>query len=433
MLILGAYTVDYCLWRSFDQTIKNNDNVYSDSKKVTNCLYWSEEKPSLLYAFDLGGLGDALVFEHNHASDMQPALRLFLCNGGSITSNILNGNVLIDSCKAIVFHSNHMELGAKLTVRASNVTTMNNFFWKKTTPNLVLEASTDSNVSVVHSSDDMFLFYDSCIDPLGGAVVDSVDGISEYDVQIDNDSLLQLTQSYRYWVQRDNIGKMYPFGIAICDSNGPVDNFNNYSHLLSSDGRIMRTQNVINDVYVNKLTSATSYGYGVHNNIIWNKVAGTYSYAYQIVWDKKRKIFGNSGALTWNTGDAITLSNRGVLFHLANASENGYQAMLRVYRRLGNSGSTYTDYVDIPVAGNVYLYDNGYSVCGFKWDTWEAGTKEVGNTNITSIRFRGINVECEAPAAPTTGVWEDGDIVYNTATSGTTALWMRAGGAWRAR
>jgi hypothetical protein len=116
---------------------------------------------------------------------------------------------------------------------------------------------------------------------------------------------------------------------------------------------------------------------------------------------------------------------------LANDSENGFQAMLRAYRRLGNSGN-YTKYVDIPIAGGVYLYDNGYSVCGFKWQSWGAAI-EAGNTNITSLRFRGMNVECEAPVAPTTGTWEDGDIVYNTATSGTTALWIRAGGAWRAR
>jgi hypothetical protein len=228
---------------------------------------------------------------------------------------------------------------------------------------------------------------------------------------------------------------MYPFGIAIRNSSGSVENFNNYSHLLSSDGRIMRAQNVINDAYVNKLASATSSGHGVHGDITWNTDAGTYSYAYQIVWDKKRKIFGNSGVITWNTGNTITLSTNGVLFHLANASENGYQAMLRVYRRLGNSGSIYTKYVDIPVAGGVYLYDNGYSVCGFKWESWEAAI-ESGNTNITSLRFRGMNVECEADTAPTTGAWEDGDIVYNTATSGSamsTALWMRAGGAWRAR
>jgi hypothetical protein len=429
MLILGGYIVDNCFWWGFDQAIQNNDYIYSDSKKVTNCTYWSKETPSSLYAFNMGGLGDALIFEHNHISD-QPALRLALCNGGSITSNILHGNVLIDDCKAIVFHSNHMESGAQLTVRISNITTMNNFFWKKNVPNLVLESDTDGNVSVVHSSGDMFLFYDSYIDSSGG-VADSVIDISEYDIKINQESLLQLNQTYRYWVERGLIGKMYPFGIAVNGSDGSVDNFNDYSHLLSSNGRITRAQNVINDAYVNKLASATSYGHGVHGDITWNTDAGTYSYAYQIVWDKKRKIFGNSGVITWNTGNTIALSTNGVMFHLANASDNGYQAMLRVYRRLGNSGN-YTHYVDIPVAGGTYLYDNGYSDCGYRWESWGAGI-EAGNTNITSIRFRGINVECEAPAAPTAGSWEDGDIVYNTATSGTTALWMRAGGAWRAR
>jgi hypothetical protein len=311
---------------------------------------------------------------------------------------------------------------------------MNNSFWKKDVPNLVLMGDTDGNASVVHSSGDMFLFYEKYIDKNDNdKVVDEIDGISEYDVQIDNDSLLQLTQTYRYWVQRGTIGKMYPFGIAICNSSGSVDNFNNYSYLLSSDGRIMRTQNIVNDAYVNKLTSAISSGVGVHTAITWNKPSGTYSYYYQIIWDKKRKIFGNSGVLTWNTGNSIALNSNGVLFHLANASDNGYQAMLRVYRRLGSSGSTgsYAEFVEIPLAGNLYLYDNGYSVCGYRWNSWGTAI-ETGNTNISAIRFRGINVECEAPATPPSGgAWEDGDIIYNTAITGSTDLWIRIGGAWR--
>jgi hypothetical protein len=142
----------------------------------------------------LEGIGEALIFEHNHIID-QPALRLALCNGGSITSNILNGNVLIEGCKAIVFHSNHMEAGAQLTVKTSNVTTMNNFFHKKTKPSLILVSDADGNVPVVHSSGDMFVFYEK---QSPSDTEDEIVGISEYDVQIDNNSLLQLTQTYRY-------------------------------------------------------------------------------------------------------------------------------------------------------------------------------------------------------------------------------------------
>ncbi len=441
----GGFELDTCSWHWVKQAVSTLFH-YSDLRKIVNCTFSSagSMNPSAdaLYAFDLNSLGDGLIFEHNGMHDTAnnvKGLHLNMCNGGTINANIINNDVLIEGCKAIVYEANHMELGAQLDIVDSNVTSLNNFFWKGARPSMVVRSAFNGNMPVVKSSGDSFLYYDSSVNEVAAIPAATV---NEFDVKIGStiSSMfnLEFLQSYRYYVRSGAITLMSPFGLALCKEDGttPVTEFNDYSYNLSSNGQIMCGYNVMNAAYSNNLNVPTAYAYGVDGSTKWLAPSGNYYYKYQILWDRTRKIVGNSGLFTPYGSSQPYFSFQqnmgGLLFHLAGVVSNGNQAMLRLYR---GTSTAYTNYVDIPVAGATYLYDNGISVCGFKWKALTSAENiTTANTNITSVRYNGLNVECKAPAAPQTGVgtWREGDIVHNTSTS-STAFWIFLSNAWYAK
>lgn len=107
----------------------------------------------------------------------------------------------------------------------------------------------------------------------------------------------------------------------------------------------------------------------------------------------------------------------------------GHTCSFRLYRGRKDSGNVrYTHYVDVPICGTQYLYENGISICGFRWKELTDGLM-VGNADIESICYKGKNIECKAPSSPTFGIWQNGDIVYNTGNS-SYALWIRVNDKW---
>jgi len=439
ILSAGPIVVDTCLWWKFRQAFYELF-LYADTRKITRCSFWESENHNLpaLYAFDLNSIGDALLFEQNHISysnGYTQSLRVNICGSGNINANIINSDILIEHSKGITFISNHLEDGAQLMINDSNVTSMNNFFQKGTRPNIVVNSTAENSVPVVKSSGDLFLFYDK---KPGTDSTYSVANISEFDVQIgnfiNNDIIcsLEFSQSYRYWLRTDIIGKMNPHGLALCDKTGnPITDFNEKSYLLSSEGRIMPGNNVINSAYLNNLLDPVIWSLGDNGNVMWNIPSGTYYYKYQILWDRKRLIGGQSNTFS----QAFNINSNGLLMMLGNAFLCGNQVMVRFYRGISTN---YTQYVDVPITGSTYLYDNGISISGFKWKTLTSSENLTSlNTNITSIRYSGKNIECKAPAAPTAGigVWQEGDIVFNTSPIiiPNTAHWIFLNGAWYAK
>ena len=431
LLSAGAIELDTCSWQYFKQAFFDVF-LYNDSRKITKCAYRgaaTSDSGTALYAFDINSLGDALVFEQNHLSHdaKAKALRISFCNGGSVKSNIINGDILIENCKGITFISNHLEDGAQLVIADSNVTSMNNYFQKGTVPSMkVISNTNESDAPVVKSTGDLFLFYDISTNQ---DINYNIANISEYDVQIGSKCSLEFSQTYRYWVTSNLIGKMNLHGIALCDNtNTPIADFNEHSYLLSSKGRIMPGYNVIKFDYMNNLSNPAFFGYGHSGNCRWQYNTGTYYYKYQILWDRRRLICGQSGTLSFQNPSNpngpqlsyITVSQNGpgVLLQLGLAEPNGYQVMIRIYR---GTSINYTQYVDVPATGTYMFYDNGISICGFKWKSLTAGENLATlNTNIIAIRYSGRNIECKSSidprdrTYPIIGAWQEGDIIYNT-------------------
>ena len=118
-------------------------NDYDDMRMVERCSFTPPSFSNLenlntlyhdkIYAIDLSGSGDALNVIGNHAAtycDKIGALHLKSCNGGAITGNILNSDVLIERCQGIDFAGNHMEYGSRLTIASSGVAVRGNFIWR---------------------------------------------------------------------------------------------------------------------------------------------------------------------------------------------------------------------------------------------------------------------------------------------------------------
>ena len=410
-----------CIW-SYFQLALYCSNHYLDQKKVQRCTFngaGSGIHEEVLYAFDFGYLGDALIFENNaiHSNDGNNGVRIANSSGGIISSNIINADVSISGSKGIVFESNHMEGEVQLAIERSNVTVLNNFFWKGKRPNIRIFGDPPySELCIVNLSNNSFVFYTS---------KRNIKEFSEYDIQIDNHSTINISDTYRY------SNKTYTYGIYICDVNGnPYTKFNQFSYLFSNKSKIQLTGIVENNHYVNGTEQLAVSFNSMNSESPWQKEGGTYYYGYQIIWDLERKIVSTIKEVG-GTSDGIILTAGGniPLFTLYGSYTCGYSAIIRLHR--GKTKGIYTESVDIPMCGNIHIYENGFSVCGFRWGNLDILTNT--NTAIQSIQYSGYLIECRSKICPTAGNWQNGDIVYNTSSSGTNSMWIFTNSGWIAR
>ncbi|MEG1575137.1 MAG: hypothetical protein RR341_08735, partial [Bacteroidales bacterium] len=227
----------------------------------------------------------------------------------------------------------------------------------------------------------------------------------------------------------------YPYGISICKSEInnegniteylPFDKFNNFSQLLSSSCTIMPKLLVIKDVYVSNLNLQDIFAMIIPDGPEWlGDLDHTYTYQYSIIWDYDRRIL-KSELLGGNTkykfdldgAFKIELRNQSTLLILNGNEYVSRQIMFRLYRTDTNLNKTV--YVDVPLCGTIFMYDNGFSVCGYRWRDYSDAVNGFGavNLGINSIKFRGDNIECWSDNYPTKGNWKKGDVIYNTGTA----------------
>ena len=222
----------------------------------------------------------------------------------------------------------------------------------------------------------------------------------------------------------------------------PFTEFNDLSYLLSGSSLIKPNFHIVHNHVVNN----TQFFRGAamaNNNIVWFLEKGAYYYRMQTIWDKKRLIGSSTLTLgNFNLGEIGSNPNmgkpQGLLLNIgANSYDgpsdgNGNQVVIRLMRAR-TSGNTAYHSIEIPVCGTRFLYDNGLSVCGFKWKQETSIAPLTVNTMIQSIHFVGDNVVCKGTACPTVGEWTVGDIVYNTGTASNNAMWIYTANGWQAR
>lgn len=434
----ASLNMDGVTFQHFGQALRFTDN-YIDNKCVVNCTmseYWdaymlNQDEAHKPYAFNMGFLGDALMFAHNGVSGfVNKGLLVNNCGGAMICDNIITAESKIRQSKAVDFSSNHLERGTILKIEDSEVTMRSNYFWLGQEP--VVQIS-GADGSVVSMDGDAFRFYDSAFymsqsdfektkDDNGAAYRINA------DIALDRQSKLNLSNVYRYW-GGEGFSSMLTCGVHVCEwmddgSFGEVlDVFKRFSYALSRNCQIstgFKANMHFEEVGLMNVPDPRPYGVlnagvawvlmydtgktDVKGNKIYEKDVGTYTYECQLLLDSKRGI-------GWTYDDKLMMRNLpiwdgegfvgSVEFDYRKDADGkpekdkpiaGFLLVLpNVYGvvRIKRMKSTGADcrYVDVPVCGAKFLYDNGVSVCGFPWQDYTHNDEITLNKGVDSVEI----------------------------------------------
>ena len=433
----GGVHLNRIVWYNFLQGVKYTP-TYNDTKSITNCsfkYYGDKDTGSNEYAIDVSWLGDAFKFEHNaiHSTCNGKALKIDHCGGASIQGNIINGDVLIKGSKAIVFNANHCEGGMQVEIIDSSLTTNNNFFHRGERPNYYIHSSGNSDECVVSMQNDMF------------TQMQHSNNNSSYDINIDKYTTLKISNVYRYDAIAIDFEKMYTYGINIQKADETsLEDFNNYSYIASRNSVIGSNYSVHLNHTIKNVNSPHIYA-AMQSGIGWYLTGATYRYYYQILWDKNRNIkktstsgsqstfpiqwYNSDGSIT-NSNLILTGSNGVLLTMLEDACGNSSMVRLIREKVIGDSNLNNLEFeaqeVYVPMCGNRILYDNGISVCGYKWsEPFQFTLLETCDKNMEMFRIIDGNVECftkrEGGITPTIG-WKRGDVIHNIGSTPSTYI-----------
>lgn len=438
----ASLNMDGVTFQHFGQALRFTDN-YIDNKCVVNCKmseYWdaymlNQDEAHKPYAFNMGFLGDALMFAHNGVSGfVNKGLLVNNCGGAMICDNIITAESKIRQSKAVDFSSNHLERGTILKIEDSEVTMRSNYFWLGQEP--VVQIS-GADGSVVSMDGDAFRFYDSAFymsqsdfektkDDNGAAYRINA------DIALDRQSKLNLSNVYRYW-GGEGFSSMLTCGVHVCEwmddgSFGEVlDVFKRFSYALSRNCQIStgfkanmhfeesglmdvpdpRPHGMLNAgvAWVLMYDTGETDNEG---NKKYEKDVGTYTYECQLLLDSKRGIgwtYDDKQTMRnlpiWNGDgfvDEVTVRDEFSVSYIDDKQEKTRSvvkgvliALPCVYGvvRIKRMKSTGADcrYVDVPVCGAKFLYDNGVSVCGFPWQDYTHNDEITLNKGVDSVEI----------------------------------------------
>lgn len=442
--------LDNVIFGGFFQAIKYSSENYLDSKHVTNCTYYFSkdfvsqtfldgiEENDKLYAFDMGFLGDSLLFEHNaiHSGKFNKGLKINCSGGASINANIINADVFIKDSKAVDFSANHLEGAHVVEISCSEVTSRSNYYWIGTEPTIQIVGNGNKDESIVTLENDVFRTYTP------EAVAEKEESVKQYsteaEISLDQYSRLNLINTYRYRAGTE-FGKIYTTGVKICkpiETNDeykfePFTEFNNYSYALSQNAQIASSYKIKTPFEVVFVPEQTPMLGMINSGVYWTEKAGTYEYRYQILTDKLRHLGWPEDAPRqmsfWDTGSefSVTINEvittvventfyKGVLFNV----QSSMQGLLRLIRKCQDTGKEV--YADIPVCGASFLYDNGISIQGYPWKEYSSDIEINKLTHPKREEIFGENAKIWATSMPAESELTTGDIVFNM---GTDASW----------
>jgi hypothetical protein len=483
---MGSLQLDHVRFYDFRNAVTFDKSCYIDNKRITNCDYVCHNRKydvfhnnQKLFAFDLIQEGENLLFEHNaiHDGKYNKGVKTKLCGGGRISCNIINADVLIESCKSVEFSNNHIELGKTLDILSSNVTTRGNFFEIGTSPSVIIRGKPKNHDKcIVTMNNDAFLFYDfprdyTESDLAGSELLYSWEQIlksfsERFDIVIDGDSILNIKNIYRQWMGEKLFGKLYMTGISmgkvlynedytLSSLYEQVEDFNDFSYKLSNQCMITNKYQLESSFTIKNIKAPAVSLVMKNENVCWMEDSGFYQYCYQIIYDKSRKISSSlstqpptsqsNGFITYYIGpnqhsqdNAVDLvkydgNNKiGVLIRLSNMIDFDGHFLLRLFRKGRIMTSSLTvfkyHYVDIPVCGSEFLYDNGISVNGFVWEEINVVDNTIdyglapfnslvitGSNNIVRVDYKNGLAECRLDntiASPTSSLWKRCDVLY---------------------
>lgn len=429
---------DNVIFDDFGQAVRYVDQ-YLDNKRVTNCTFYCNPPgytgTMKFYAFDLGFLGDGVLFEHNaiHEGIYNKGLRLSHNGGASVNANIINADVLIHNCRGVDFSENHIEERHTIRVNSSQASLRNNFIWIGNSPSVMVYADDYQNKSIVTMSGNVFKFSDTVFytriekDKNNKDVIVVEDEMPSNEafecaaeVAVDEFSALDISNCFRYWGGR-GFGGTQVSGIHISKMEGgdafmPFDEFNNFSYSLSQRSTISGGFEIDGRFSVDSVPASQISPIAMLNeNVLWRGENGEYSYTAQVLFDAPREIGLDAVDISfWEASGSkvnvnVEVNQKGVLINLGKSSG---RYLLRLVRM--RSDDLTFKYVDIPICGTTYLYDNGLSVNGFKWTDCDDWNAVVVNPTIEGFEYNSGKVRVFASGRlwPIGDGWKKGDVVY---------------------
>ena len=358
-------------------------------RQVTSANYQIDSKCGgenrILSNIDFG------VFRNSESSDFINGIYISSSHGCNI-ENVINGSIYVTSSDLVTIKNWHCEYG-QLTVWGNSkvrLTDSEMYVRDNTTPiilklgNNKADANNNSNPAIIENT--RFLYYKN----LSSYNFNTIDiNIQDWAEQI------FINNVYRQF-ETENRQQVSCTGITLYDGTNYI--YNPYNNVEVYGRKLIKQKVHLFNTAANILNNPSST-----TVIEWNLTAGTYYYKAINVGDETRKI----GATSNEKNITLSDTTKGVSISVNN--NLGYGNILRLYR--GTTTNSYTEYVDIPNPKSSILYDNGYSVNGFKWTTITATSTPTYN-NINNIEYYEDNVVCYAKAYASVGTWVQGDRIY---------------------
>lgn len=334
-----------------------------------------------------------------------------------ICDNIITAESKIRQSKAVDFSSNHLERGTILKIEDSEVTMRSNYFWLGQEP--VVQIS-GADGSVVSMDGDAFRFYDSAFymsqsdfektEAENGAIYKI-----KADIALDKQSKLSLSNVYRYWTG-EGFSSMLTCGVHVCvrlddGSFGEVlDVFKRFSYALSKNCQIstgFKANMHFEEGGLMDVPDPRPYGM-LNAGVAWVGDTDVYNYECQLIIDRVRSIgwtadgYGMQKLQIWNGESFVdnVMVNDEIKVDYTDEDDNQIKTrdvvkgvllvippiygIIRITRR-GAGGSL--EYVDVPVCGAKFLYDNGVSVCGFPWQDYTHNDEITLNKGVDSVEI----------------------------------------------
>ena len=221
--------------------------------------------------------------------------------------------------------------------------------------------------------------------------------------------------------------------------------FNNHSYFLSTQSTILRRGKIVASRRYNEIPKLTEARIMTNNQVLLppsvklpSATTWPHTYSGQIILDGTRKIA--SSVFSFKYGDYLWegKKNYGNLIGLTWDDNGETSGILRIIRTPSlNSGSTF-DYVEIPLCGARFIYDNYINVNGYPWlagqgTSTSAFFPAATPALIDAVEFQNASIRAWDSARPSTTGWLKNDMVFNNGTSATPVLWSFNGTAWTAR
>jgi len=326
------------------------------------------------------------------------------CNGGKI-SNVINGGIYIKDSSALKLQGLHLERG-QLTLVNSFVSMDGIYFhhtnkWTPIVINNPANGSLNCGLSRPIEINNLDIEYR----------INEVDFDESFpDISISSFAFVKINNAFR---KAQNLGMTFTSftGIAIL-FNG-ITHKNIYSCAIIKNNELTTYDN-------NFVKNYGLYDAGQLINLTEDATIPCYVTKGQIYYYRLISLIDTLRCIgsIISAEQSATMNNNGFKLNIRD-SLVGY--FTRLYR--GITTGVYTQYVDIPIRINNYLFDSGNNVNGYKWITLATALLSsdlsiLNNTTITEVRTDSSLVYCRGIAIPTKGTWVVGDKIMNIVPAG---------------